>query len=118
MLVQASLPLNPEHLLNAPVALAFNTAISFATNANWLAYSEESTMSYLTQICGLGAATFVCCSSRGDSRQSLIHPTRGKLLFDRIYAYHRWRLNLSVRKKPGGYKKMSYITKKMAYLLG
>lgn len=33
--------------------LAFNTAMSFATNTNWQAYSGENTLSYLSQMLGL-----------------------------------------------------------------
>jgi K+-transporting ATPase ATPase A chain len=57
--VQLWLPGNPERL--GPVApdLAFNTAASFTTNTNWQAYSGESTMSYLTQMAGLGYHNFV-----------------------------------------------------------
>ncbi len=43
------MPANPEHLPNVPVALAFNTAISFMTSPNWQAYSGEAVMSYGTQ---------------------------------------------------------------------
>ena len=41
-----------------PFALAFNTAVSFMTNTNWQAYSGEATMSYFTQMAGLGRAQF------------------------------------------------------------
>jgi K+-transporting ATPase ATPase A chain len=63
MLVQSWLPLNPEHLPNVPLALAFNTAISFATNTNWQAYSGESTMSHLTQMCGLAVHNFTSAAT-------------------------------------------------------
>jgi hypothetical protein len=36
--------------------LAFNTAISFITNANWHVYSGEQTMSHFTQMAGLTRA--------------------------------------------------------------
>ena len=45
------LPLNPQKLPNVAPDLAFNTAVSFTTNTNWQAYTPETTMSYLTQIC-------------------------------------------------------------------
>jgi len=48
-LLQNRLPLNPQHLGAVNPVLALNTAVSFATNTNWQAYSGESTMSYLTQ---------------------------------------------------------------------
>ncbi len=57
--VQHALPFNPQRF--GPVApdLAFNTAASFTTNTNWQAYSGESTMSYFTQMAGLGYHNFV-----------------------------------------------------------
>jgi K+-transporting ATPase ATPase A chain len=66
--VQGHLPLNPMHF-STPQApqgatpmtpdLAFNTAISFATNTNWQAYSPDTTMSYLTQMAALAVQNFV-----------------------------------------------------------
>jgi K+-transporting ATPase ATPase A chain len=56
---QAYLPFNPQHFGNLPPDLAWNTAISFLTNTNWQFYSGESTMSYLTQMAGLGWHMFV-----------------------------------------------------------
>jgi K+-transporting ATPase ATPase A chain len=50
---QSYLPLNPEHLPGVPAPLAFNTAMSFATNTNWQNYSGETTMSYFSQIVAL-----------------------------------------------------------------
>src|ERR1700688_326443 len=47
---QDHLPLNPEQLPGVPAPLAFNTAISFATNTNWQNYAGETTMSYFSQI--------------------------------------------------------------------
>jgi K+-transporting ATPase ATPase A chain len=57
--LQAWLPWNPQQLGAVPTDLAFNTAASFTTNTNWQAYSGESTMSYLTQMAGLGYHNFV-----------------------------------------------------------
>ena len=42
--LQALLPLNPQHLPAVAPDLALNTAISFNTNTNWLAYEPEATM--------------------------------------------------------------------------
>jgi K+-transporting ATPase ATPase A chain len=42
--LQAVLPFNPNGLGAVPPALAWNTAVSFATNTNWQSYSGESTM--------------------------------------------------------------------------
>jgi K+-transporting ATPase ATPase A chain len=57
------LPLNPQHLPAVAPDLAFNTAISFATNTNWQAYSGESTLSYFTQMLGLNVQNFVSAAS-------------------------------------------------------
>jgi len=40
-----------------------NTAISFATNTNWQGYGGESTMSYLTQMLGLGVQNFLSAAT-------------------------------------------------------
>ncbi len=53
---QKWLPLNPQHFDNMTPDLAWNTAVSFTTNTNWQFYSGESTMSYLSQMAGLGVA--------------------------------------------------------------
>src|ERR1700682_565448 len=51
--LQDRLPLNPQGF--GPVApdLAFNTAVSFATNTNWQNYAGEQTMSYFSQMVAL-----------------------------------------------------------------
>jgi potassium-transporting ATPase potassium-binding subunit len=56
--LQLWLPFNPQHLVNVPKALAFNTAASFTTNTNWQAYTPETTMSYFTQMAGLAYHNF------------------------------------------------------------
>jgi potassium-transporting ATPase potassium-binding subunit len=50
---QDHLPFNPENLPGVPAPLAFNTAVSFATNTNWQNYAGETTMSYFSQIVAL-----------------------------------------------------------------
>lgn len=77
--LQGWLPVNPQHLAGVPDDLAWNTAVSFATNTNWQAYGGETTLSYLTQMLGLGVQNFLSAATglavlvalaRGFSRQS------------------------------------------------
>jgi K+-transporting ATPase ATPase A chain len=42
---------------------SFNTAVSFASNTNWQGYGGEATMSYLTQMRGLGVQNFLAAAS-------------------------------------------------------
>lgn len=60
---QFALPLNPQQLPNVTPDLALNTAVSFATNTNWQAYSGESTLSYLTQMLGLTVQNFLSAAT-------------------------------------------------------
>jgi K+-transporting ATPase ATPase A chain len=57
--LQAVLPLNPLGRDALAPDLAFNTAISFVTNANWQAYAGETTMSHFTQMAGLTTHNFL-----------------------------------------------------------
>jgi K+-transporting ATPase ATPase A chain len=61
--LQGRLPLNPQGFGGVAPDLAFNTAVSFATNTNWQAYGGESTMSYLTQMAGLAYHNFVSAAT-------------------------------------------------------
>jgi potassium-transporting ATPase potassium-binding subunit len=64
--LQAALPLNQGGVQGiGPVApdLAYNTAVSFDTNTNWQNYAGESTMTYLTQMAGLGVRNFVSAAT-------------------------------------------------------
>lgn len=61
--MQALLPLNPQQLAAVAPDLAFNTAVSFATNTNWQAYSGESTLSYFTQMLGLNVQNFLSAAT-------------------------------------------------------
>lgn len=63
MMSQQVLPLNPQGFANTSWHLAFNTAVSFMTNTNWQAYSGEGTLSYLTQMLGLGVQNFVSAAT-------------------------------------------------------
>ena len=60
---QGWLPLNPQQLPAVAPDLAFNTAVSFATNTNWQAYSGESTLSYFTQMLGLTVQNFLSAAT-------------------------------------------------------
>ncbi len=57
------LPLNPQDFAAISPDSAFNTAVSFATNTNWQGYGGETTMSYLTQMLGLGTQNFLSAAS-------------------------------------------------------
>jgi K+-transporting ATPase ATPase A chain len=56
--LQAFLPLNPQGIAAVGPDLAWNTAVSFATNTNWQFYTPETTMSYLTEMIGLATHNF------------------------------------------------------------
>ena len=61
--LQLWLPLNPQNLANVSPDSALNTAISFATNTNWQGYGGETTMSFLTQMLGLGVQNFLSAAT-------------------------------------------------------
>lgn len=63
LLLQQSLPLNPQGFPALSWHLALNTAVSFMTNTNWQAYSGENTLSYLTQMLGLGVQNFLSAAT-------------------------------------------------------
>jgi K+-transporting ATPase ATPase A chain len=76
---QHLLPVNPAGLGPVEGGSAFNTAVSFVTNTNWQGYGGETTMSYLTQMLGLGVQNFLSAATgiavlvaliRGLSRKS------------------------------------------------
>jgi potassium-transporting ATPase potassium-binding subunit len=52
-------PFNPEGFHSGPWDLSFNTATSFVTNTNWQFYGGESTLTYFSQMAGLGVQNFV-----------------------------------------------------------
>lgn len=62
-LIQQWLPLNPQGLPNVPFNLALNTAISFMTNTNWQSYAGETTLSYASQMLGLGVQNFLSAAT-------------------------------------------------------
>jgi len=55
---QHILPWNPQHLAGLGAMLAWNTAVSFTTNTNWQAYTNDTTMSYFTQMAALAYHNF------------------------------------------------------------
>lgn len=60
---QGVLPFNPQGMAAVTPDSSFNTAVSFATNTNWQGYGGEATMSYLTQMLGLGVQNFLSAAS-------------------------------------------------------
>jgi K+-transporting ATPase ATPase A chain len=60
---QHVLPFNPAAIAAVSPPVAFNTAVSFATNTNWQAYGGETTMSYLTQMVALTVQDFVSAAT-------------------------------------------------------
>ncbi len=61
--LQGLLPLNPGGLGPVGASVAFNAAVSFATNTNWQAYGGETTMSLLTQMLGLTTQNFLSAAT-------------------------------------------------------
>jgi K+-transporting ATPase ATPase A chain len=61
--LQKHLPLNPQGFDNLSPDLSFNTAVSFATNTNWQAYTGESTMSYFSQMVALVIHNFTSAAT-------------------------------------------------------
>jgi potassium-transporting ATPase potassium-binding subunit len=61
--LQRFLPLNPMSMPKVAPDLAFNTAMSFATNTNWQSYGGETTLSYFTQMLGLTVQNFVSAAT-------------------------------------------------------
>ncbi|OAT76241.1 potassium-transporting ATPase subunit KdpA [Mangrovibacter phragmitis] len=63
LILQNHLPLNPQHIAGMTWDLALNTAISFVTNTNWQAYSGETSLSYFSQMAGLGVQNFLSAAT-------------------------------------------------------
>jgi len=61
--LQGVLPFNPAGFGAVTPDSSLNTAISFATNTNWQGYGGETTMSYLTQMLGLGVQNFLSAAT-------------------------------------------------------
>lgn len=60
---QGALPLNPSQMGAVRPEVAFNTAVSFATNTNWQSYSGETTLSLLTQMLALTVQNFLSAAT-------------------------------------------------------
>jgi len=61
--LQFYFPFNPQNFYAPSADLAFNTAVSFASNTNWQSYSGETTMSYFTQMFALTVQNFVSAAT-------------------------------------------------------
>ena len=61
--LQGYLPGNPAGLPGVRSDLAFNTAVSFATNTNWQSYGGEAVMSPLVQMLALTVQNFVSAAT-------------------------------------------------------
>lgn len=77
--LQGWLPLNPQGFPGVSPLVAWNTAVSFATNTNWQAYAGERTLSDLSQMAALTVQNFLSAATglvvlvalaRGLARQS------------------------------------------------
>lgn len=79
---QAFLALNPTHVSEVTTDSSLNTAVSFATNTNWQGYGGESTMSYLTQMLGLGVQNFLSAATGIAVLIALIRGIRGMEIYN------------------------------------
>jgi K+-transporting ATPase ATPase A chain len=61
--LQTFLPFHPAGIPTVPAHLAFNTAVSFATNTNWQSYAGESTLGPLVQMLALTTQNFVSAAA-------------------------------------------------------
>jgi len=63
LMLQGSLPFNPQKFPGFSWHLAINTAVSFATNTNWQNYGGESTASYFSQVTALAVQNFLSAAT-------------------------------------------------------
>ena len=61
--LQGVLPLNSAGLPAVTPEVAFNAAVSFASNTNWQAYSGEAALAHLPQMLGLAVQNFVSAAT-------------------------------------------------------
>ena len=57
--LQDRLPFNPAGQPPVPPDLAWNTAVSFATNTSWQSYGGETTLGHLAQMAGIAVQSFL-----------------------------------------------------------
>ncbi len=77
-LLQSRLPLNPQGFGPVPPGIAVNTAVSFMTNTDWQAYSGEASLSYLTQMAGLGVQNFLSAATGIATMAALARGLQGR----------------------------------------
>jgi potassium-transporting ATPase potassium-binding subunit len=63
LLLQGSMPLNPQGFGAVAPDLALNTAVSFVTNTSWQAYAGETTLSYFSKMAGITAQSFLSAAT-------------------------------------------------------
>jgi potassium-transporting ATPase potassium-binding subunit len=63
LLLQGSLPLNPQGFGAVAPDLAFNTAASFVTNTSWQSYAGEKTLSDFSQMAGITVQSFLSAAT-------------------------------------------------------
>ena len=63
LMLQGSLPFNPQKFPGFSWHLAINTAVSFVTNTNWQNYGGESTASYFSQVTALAVQNFLSAAT-------------------------------------------------------
>ncbi len=80
LIFQTYLPLNPQNFKNVSWDLAFNIAASFVTNTNWQPYAGEKTLSYFSQMTGLGVQNFLSAATGGTVLLALIRGLTRKSL--------------------------------------
>ncbi len=80
--LQGILPLNPQGFPAVTADSSFNTAASFASNTNWQGYGGEATMSYATQMLGLGVQNFVSAATGMAVLVALIRGFRSQAAHD------------------------------------
>jgi len=63
LLLQGSMPLNPQGFGAVAPDLALNTAVSFVTNTSWQAYAGETTLGYFSQMAGITVQSFLSAAT-------------------------------------------------------